>query len=64
MPPAVMAILDDFNDLRYPLLSKNISLFFEKGQVVVLLGDDVVTSRTLEGVYTNYNQPVENRIDI
>ncbi len=33
-----------------------ITLFCDKGQVVFLAADQVVTSRTLEGVYPNYNQ--------
>ena len=33
-----------------------ISLFCDKGQVVFLAADQVVTSRTLEGVYPNYQQ--------
>lgn len=35
-----------------------ITLFCDKGQVVFLAADQVVTSRTLEGVYPNYNQLV------
>ena len=33
-----------------------ISLFFDKGQVVLLAEDQVLTSRTLEGNYPNYSQ--------
>jgi len=33
-----------------------VSLFCDKGQVVFLAADQVVTSRTLEGVYPNYDQ--------
>ncbi len=33
-----------------------ISLFCDKGQVVFLASDQVLTSRTLEGTYPNYNQ--------
>ncbi|WP_320666697.1 DNA polymerase III subunit beta [Prochlorococcus sp. MIT 1307] len=33
-----------------------VSLFCDKGQVVFLASDQVVTSRTLEGIYPNYNQ--------
>ena len=33
-----------------------VSLFFERGQVVVLAADQMVTSRTLEGTYPNYRQ--------
>ena len=33
-----------------------ISLFFDQGQVVFISNDQVVTSRTLEGVYPNYKQ--------
>ena len=32
------------------------NLFCEKGQVVFLASDQVVTTRTLEGVYPNYSQ--------
>lgn len=34
----------------------SISLFCDKGQVVFLAADQVVTSRTLEGTYPNYRQ--------
>ena len=33
-----------------------VSLFCERGQVVVLAADQMVTSRTLEGTYPNYRQ--------
>ncbi len=33
-----------------------VSLFCDRGQVVFLAEDQVITSRTLEGVYPNYNQ--------
>ncbi len=33
-----------------------VSLFFDKGQVVFLASEQVVTSRTLEGSYPNYSQ--------
>ena len=36
--------------------SDPVSLFFERGQVVVLAADQMVTSRTLEGTYPNYRQ--------
>ena len=35
-----------------------VSLFCERGQVVVLAADQMVTSRTLEGTYPNYRQLV------
>ncbi len=37
-------------------VDEQVSLFFEKGQVVFLAADQVVTSRTLEGSYPNYSQ--------
>ena len=37
-----------------------VRLFCDKGQVVFLAADQVVTSRTLEGVYPNYNQLIPN----
>ena len=36
--------------------SDAVSLFCERGQVVVLAADQMVTSRTLEGTYPNYRQ--------
>jgi len=33
-----------------------VTLFFDKGQVVFLSLDQILTSRTLEGVYPNYSQ--------
>ncbi len=36
--------------------NETISLFFDRGQVVFLASDQVVTSRTLEGTYPNYSQ--------
>ena len=36
--------------------SDPVSLFFERGQVVVLAADQMVPSRTLEGTYPNYRQ--------
>jgi len=33
-----------------------ITLFCDKGQVVFLAADQIITSRTLEGTYPNYNQ--------
>ncbi len=33
-----------------------VSLFCDKGQVVFLAADQIITSRTLEGVYPNYSQ--------
>ena len=33
-----------------------VSLFCDKGQVVFLAADQIVTSRTLEGIYPNYDQ--------
>ncbi len=35
-----------------------IQLFFDKGQVVFLASNQILTTRTLEGVYPNYNQLV------
>tara|TARA_B100000700_G_C15029194_1_gene849684 strand:+ start:584 stop:1756 length:1173 start_codon:yes stop_codon:yes gene_type:complete len=35
---------------------ESVSLFFDKGQVVFLAADQVVTTRTLEGTYPNYLQ--------
>ncbi len=35
---------------------QDISLFYDNGQVVFIASNQVVTSRTLEGVYPNYNQ--------
>ncbi len=35
---------------------KEISLFYDRGQVVFISLDQIVTTRTLEGVYPNYNQ--------
>ncbi len=37
---------------------EDISLFYDRGQVVFIALDQVVTTRTLEGVYPNYNQLV------
>ena len=33
-----------------------VCLFCERGQVVALAADQMVTSRTLEGTYPNYRQ--------
>ena len=33
-----------------------VTLFYDRGQVVVLAADQMVTSRTLEGTYPNYRQ--------
>ena len=38
-----------------------VSLFCERGQVVVLAADQMVTSRTLEGTYPNYRQLFPSR---
>jgi DNA polymerase-3 subunit beta len=38
-----------------------VSLFCERGQVVVLAADQMVTSRTLEGTYPNYRQLIPDR---
>ncbi len=37
-----------------------VSLFCEKGQVVFLADDQIITSRTLEGLYPNYDQLIPN----
>ena len=36
--------------------NQTISLFSDKGQVVFMSSDQVITTRTLEGTYPNYNQ--------
>ena len=38
-----------------------VSLFCDKGQVVFLAADQVVTSRTLDGTYPNYRQLIPDR---
>ena len=50
-----------FRLLKHVLVSswKNedlITLFCDKGQVICLASDQIVTSRTLEGIYPNYKQ--------
>ncbi len=42
---------------------ENISLFLDQGKVVFMASDQILTSRTLEGVYPNYNQLVPNKFD-
>ncbi len=37
-----------------------VSLFFDQGQVVILAVDQIITTRTLEGVYPNYSQLIPN----
>ncbi|WP_320675854.1 DNA polymerase III subunit beta [Prochlorococcus sp. MIT 1300] len=41
--------------------SEPISLFCDKGQVVFLVEDQVITSRTLEGSYPNYSQLIPDQ---
>lgn len=40
-----------------------ISLFCDRGQVVLLSSDQVITSRTLEGDYPNYNQLIPDQFE-
>ena len=35
---------------------KSIKLFYDKGQVVFISSNQIITTRTLEGTYPNYSQ--------
>ena len=38
----------------------SIKLFYDKGQVVFISSDQIITTRTLEGTYPNYSQLIPN----
>tara|TARA_Y100001968_G_C19381163_1_gene730404 strand:+ start:293 stop:1435 length:1143 start_codon:yes stop_codon:yes gene_type:complete len=46
--------------LSYVKSDDEISLFYDQGQVVFLAEDQIITSRTLEGIYPNYKQLIPN----
>ena len=46
--------------MTYLKSNDNVNLFYDRGQVVFLASDQIITSRTLEGTYPNYQQLIPN----
>ena len=42
---------------------QSISLFYDQGQVVFMMSDQIVTTRTLDGIYPNYLQLIPDKFE-